>query len=63
MQTTNHGLEGLLSVQQLSDYLDVPVQTLCNWRTTSQGPKAVKLGRHLRYTVSSVNDWLEGQAN
>jgi len=49
-------------VQQLSDYLGVPVKTLCEWRTQKVGPRAVKVGRALRYPESHVIDWLQEQS-
>lgn len=55
-------LERLLTVQQLSDYLGVPVKTLYEWRTRKVGPRAVKVGRALRYPESRVIDWLEEQS-
>ena len=55
-------LERLLTVQQLSDYLGVPVKTLYEWRTQKVGPRAVKVGRALRCAESHVIDWLEEQS-
>jgi excisionase family DNA binding protein len=55
-------LERLLSVQQLSDYLGVPVKTLYEWRTQHVGPRAVKVGRALRYPESRVAAWLDEQS-
>lgn len=55
-------LERLLTVQQLSDYLGVPVKTLYEWRTQKSGPRAVKVGRALRYPEGRVIDWLEEQS-
>jgi excisionase family DNA binding protein len=50
----------LLTVQQLSDYLGVPVKTLYEWRAQRVGPRAVKVGRALRYPESRVVAWLSG---
>jgi len=55
-------LERLLSVQQLSDYLGVPVKTLYEWRTQHMGPRAVKVGRALRYPESRIAAWLHEQS-
>lgn len=46
---THSGLERLLTVAELSDYLGIAVATLYDWRVDGLGPKAVKLGRSLRY--------------
>lgn len=57
------GLEPLLTVQELSDYLGIPVTTLYDWRVDGIGPKAVKLGRALRYPQSAVRLWIQEQAD
>lgn len=56
----------LLTPSQLSRKLMVPKTTLAFWRTTNQGPKFLKVGRHIRYNIQDVNDWLcscKGEAN
>ncbi len=58
-----HGLErttgdDLLTVDQLSEYLQVPVQTIYAWRHDGAGPKALKAGRALRYRRIEVDRWL-----
>jgi excisionase family DNA binding protein len=55
------GLEPLLSIEQLSAYLGLPVKTLYDWRLAGRGPCAVRVGRQLRYFVSDVRDWLTQQ--
>ena len=52
-------LERLLTVQELSDYLGIPVATLYDWRVDRRGPKAVKLGQALRYPESAIRDWIQ----
>ncbi|TAM70771.1 MAG: DNA-binding protein [Microbacteriaceae bacterium] len=52
-------LERLLSVEELSDYLGVPVRTLYDWRVDGRGPKALHAGRVLRYPESRVQEWIE----
>ena len=59
--TTLSGLEPLLNIEELSDYLRVPVRTLYDWRLAGKGPCAVHVGRQLRYFVSDVRDWLTEQ--
>ena len=56
----------LLTPGQQSRKLTVPTATLAFWRTTNQGPKFLKIGRHVRYNIQDVNDWLyrcKGEAN
>jgi excisionase family DNA binding protein len=52
------GLEPLLSLEELSEYLHVPVKTLYDWRLAGKGPRAVHVGRQLRFFVSDVHAWL-----
>lgn len=60
-ETTISGLEPLMSIEELSEYLDVPVRTLYDWRLSGRGPCAVHVGRQLRYFVSDVHAWLASQ--
>jgi excisionase family DNA binding protein len=55
------GLEPLLSVDQLADYLGVPVKTVYDWRRTGHRPAAYRVGRFLGYAVSDVQAWLAEQ--
>ena len=59
MSTTKLGLEPLIGVEELADYLGVPVQTIYDWRLSGRAPRAFKLGKHLRLDVSDVQEWLE----
>lgn len=53
----------LLTVQELSDYLGVPVATLYQWRYRGEGPPGFRVGRHVRYRWSDVEGWIEQQVN
>lgn len=62
-QTNNiEGLEPLISVQQLAEYLDVPPQRIYDWRMAGIGPKGHRLGRELRFPISEVRRWLAEHA-
>jgi predicted DNA-binding transcriptional regulator AlpA len=50
----------LLSTEDVARILVVPVSTLYCWRYKGTGPKAYRVGKHLRYRVSDVVEWLEG---
>ena len=52
-------LEPLIDVQQLADYLDVPVKTLYTWRYRRQGPPAFRVGHHLHYRRSDIQRWIQ----
>ncbi|WP_081844782.1 AlpA family transcriptional regulator [Cellulomonas sp. URHE0023] len=52
------GLEPLLSIETLADYVGVPVVTIYRWRTEGRGPCATRVGRHLRFALSDIQAWL-----
>lgn len=52
----------LLSVGDLADYLQVPRNTLYQWRHHGVGPRALRIGKYLRYRRSDVEAWLESAA-
>ncbi|MGR7023746.1 helix-turn-helix transcriptional regulator [Geodermatophilus sp. URMC 62] len=51
----------LLTPPEVADYLGVPLRTLYNWRTTHDGPRAVRVGKHLRYSPAEVAAWVTAQ--
>jgi excisionase family DNA binding protein len=48
----------LLSIDEVSAYLGIPVDSLRRWRTQGTGPRAAKLGKHLRYRKDEVDRWV-----
>ncbi|MBO3087110.1 helix-turn-helix transcriptional regulator [Cellulomonas dongxiuzhuiae] len=52
------GLEPLLSIEMLSEYVGVPVVTIYRWRTNGKGPCATRIGRHIKFALSDVQTWL-----
>lgn len=52
----------LVSIEAVSEYLDIPIGTLRNWRTDNYGPPAYKVGKHLRYDMAEVRRWVRTQA-
>ncbi len=48
--------------QQVAEYLNVSVNTVYDWRRKRTGPKASKVGIHLRYRCSDVEEWLDKQS-
>jgi excisionase family DNA binding protein len=50
------------TVAEVAEYLGVPVKTLYRWRTCHTGPRASKVGKHLRYRWADVDRWLDKQA-
>jgi predicted DNA-binding transcriptional regulator AlpA len=47
----------LWSVEDVSAYLGVPVQTVYAWRKTRTGPPGGRVGKHLRYEPDAVRAW------
>lgn len=48
----------LLTIDEAAAYLRVPVETLRKWRSQGTGPRAARVGRHLRYRRAEVDRWL-----
>jgi excisionase family DNA binding protein len=59
--TNLSGLEPLLSIEALAEYLDVPVTTIRDWRTDGKGPCAIRVGGRVRFAVCDVLGWLAEQ--
>lgn len=55
---SSHLGKRLVSAEQVADYLGVPVKTLYQWRYKGVGPRALRVGRHLRYRPEDVEGWL-----
>jgi predicted DNA-binding transcriptional regulator AlpA len=49
------------TAEDVSDYLGVPVETLYSWRKKPYGPRAARVGKHLRYDPDEVRAWFKKQ--
>jgi predicted DNA-binding transcriptional regulator AlpA len=49
----------LWGVQDVAEYLGVPVQTLYDWRCKGYGPKGKRVGKYLRYDPAEVRRWFD----
>lgn len=47
----------LWSIQDVAEYLGVPVKTLYDWRTRGYGPVGKRVGRYVRYHPDDVMAW------
>ena len=56
-------MQRLMTVQELSDLLQIPEQTIYWWHGEGLGPKAIRIGKHLRYRPEAVEAWLDAGAN
>jgi hypothetical protein len=57
-RTIVDGLEPMLTIEELSEYLAVLVRTPYDWRQSGRGPRAVHVGRGARgpkWTVGTLN--------
>ena len=52
----------LWSIKETAAYLGIPVPTMYRWRHHGSGPKAYRVGRHLRYDPAEVKRWLDAGA-
>lgn len=51
----------LLTINELAEYLRVPVDTLRKWRVQGKGPRGARVGKHVRYRRAEVERWLTQQ--
>lgn len=54
MKTDDLGLEPLIGVEELAEYLGVPIQTIYDWRLSGTAPRAFKFGKRLKFAVADV---------
>jgi predicted DNA-binding transcriptional regulator AlpA len=59
--TRASAVDRLWTVEDVSAYLGVPVQTLYGWRKARTGPPAARIGKHLRYDPHVVRVWFTSQ--
>lgn len=52
----------LWTLDDVSLYLGVPAETIRAWRKRDYGPRARKLGKHLRYDPVEVRAWFSEAA-
>ena len=58
-QTAFAGLDPLLTVEELAEYLGVPVATIYDWRVDGKGPCGIRVGRHVKFATSDVHAWID----
>ena len=52
-----------ISPEQLAAELDIPVKTLYQWRYRGTGPRADRIGKHVRYRRRDIEAWLATRAD
>lgn len=58
---TTGTLEPLMTIDDVAEFLGIPRQTLYAWRCEGKGPRAHRVGKHLRYLPDDVRRWVEDQ--
>ena len=53
----------LLTITEVSELIKVPEPTLRQWRGAGEGPPSGKFGRHIRYRLGDVLDWIDNRIN
>ena len=53
----------LLSPPQLAELISCKLRTLEFWRNNGKGPRFIRVGKSIRYRVSSVDSWITQQSN
>jgi len=49
----------LWTVEDVAEYLGVPVSTIYDWRTKDYGPQGKRVGKYVRYRPHDVIYWFE----
>lgn len=47
----------LWGIEELAEFLGVPVQTIYKWRAKKFGPPARRMGKYLKYDPDEVLAW------
>ncbi|WP_200942435.1 MULTISPECIES: helix-turn-helix transcriptional regulator [unclassified Microbacterium] len=50
-----------MTIEQVADVLQVPVDTVYAWRSKQYGPPAFKVGKYLRWKPEVVEAWIDAQ--
>lgn len=50
--------ECLWDIRAVSQFLGVPVATIYQWRVKGEGPRATRMGKHLRFEPEVVRAWV-----
>jgi len=51
----------LMRPDELAAFLGIPLATIYRWRSRGDGPRGIRVGRHVRYRVEEVERWLDEQ--
>lgn len=51
-----------LKPEELAELFRVPLETVYQWRRKRTGPPGFRVGRHLRYELDAVLEWVAQQS-
>jgi excisionase family DNA binding protein len=54
-------MTALMTTKDLAEHLGVPINTIYQWRVRGFGPRAARIGRHLRWRADDVDRWVQQQ--
>lgn len=54
-------LERHLTTQELADRVGVPINSIYFWRAHKKGPRAMRIGKYVRYRMEDVLAWEQSQ--
>lgn len=57
----SHNLPRLMTIEEVSEYLDVSIDTLGRQRAAGTGPNFIKVGQAVRYLESDILDYIQSQ--
>lgn len=60
---SGHDVERYLTPKEICIRLQIPEQTFYQWRVKHEGPRAYRVGRHLRISVADFEQWLAQRAD
>ncbi len=55
--------EEWIGIETLAGELGIPVRTIYAWRSAHKGPRGHKLGKHVRFRRTDVEEWLTAHAD
>jgi excisionase family DNA binding protein len=58
MTTSEHGQDGLITVEALAKILSVNTFTVYRWKDAGKIPAAVKIGGAVRWRLGEIQDWI-----
>ena len=62
MKTNNKRQKRLLTLDEVSELLDLPVCVILHMVINKEIPGAVKIGKTLQFESSVINDWIDDGA-